>query len=165
MKTIKHTRQSVWVVQRYSHMVESFVVLDNARHDDQRNVMADIQAKGHCPFCPENLDLYHKQPIIREKEHWKITPIQWPYRHTKHHFLAISAYHAENIADLREGSFNELQEHLQWLEFTYKISTGGLAMRFGDVTQNGASVKHLHAHVIQPDPERGNDEKVRFKIG
>ena len=146
-------------------MSESFVVLGNARFDDQRQIMEDIEKNGHCPFCPENLDLYHKKPILREGDHWRVTPIQWPYKYTSNHFLAISSYHTESIADLKDGSFDELQQHLKWLEFTYKISTGGLAMRFGDVTKNGASVKHLHMHIIEPDPERNDDEKVRFKIG
>lgn len=145
-------------------MPGSFVNLDNARFDDQRDVMKSIERDEVCPFCPEHLHKYHKQPIVREGEHWKITPIQWPYEHTRAHLLAISAYHAESLNDLREGSFNELQEHFQWAEIEYRIAAGGLAMRFGDVTKNGASVRHLHVHIIVPSDDKSPVDKIRFKI-
>lgn len=145
-------------------MSESFVNLENARFDDQRDVMRAIEEDGVCPFCPEHLNTYHKQPLLREGEHWKITPIQWPYEHTSTHLLAIAAYHAEKLQDLRDGSFDELQKHFQWAETEYQIAAGGLAMRFGDVRLNGASVKHLHMHLIVPDPDKSPQAKVRFKI-
>ena len=145
-------------------MPESFVNLDNARFDDQRDVMRAIEEDGVCPFCPEHLHEYHKQPILREGAHWRITPIQWPYEHTSTHLLAISAYHAESLGDLRDGSFDELQKHFQWAELEFKIAAGGLAMRFGDVTRNGASVKHLHMHLIVPSEDKSPEDKIRFKI-
>ena len=145
-------------------MSESFVNLDNARHADQREVMEGIRERGECPFCEENLAKTHQQPILRQGEHWTLTPNQWPYNFTRSHLLAISRYHAENLGDLKEGSFDELQDHLQWAEVEFQVAAGGLAMRFGDVTQTGATVNHLHAHLIVPDEAKPADEKIRFKI-
>ncbi len=142
----------------------SFVNLDNARLDEQRRVMQDIAANAECPFCPENLPTYHKEPVLREGSQWTLTTNQWPYEFTRLHLLAISRYHAESLADLHEGSFDDLQQLFTWAETTYGIAAGGLAMRFGDVRINGASVKHLHAHLIVPDPNKPADAKVRFKI-
>lgn len=141
-----------------------FVNLNNARLDAQRATMKQIQENGECPFCTENLSKYHTEPILQDGEHWKLTRNQWPYEYTREHLLAISAYHAESLADLRDGSFDELQRHLQWAEFTFKVASGGLAMRFGDVTKNGATVRHLHAHLIVPSDNKQPDEKIRFKI-
>lgn len=142
----------------------SYVNLDNARFDDQRAVMKEIAENEHCPFCPENLQSYHKQEILRTGEHWTLTPIQWPYEFTQLHLLAISAYHAESLNDLKEGSFDELLKHFQWAELTYNIAAGGLAMRFGDVKRNGASIRHLHMHMIVPSDDKRPEDKIRFKI-
>lgn len=142
----------------------TFVNLGNARNDEQRGVMENIEATGDCPFCPDNLHKYHKEPILREGKHWLVTPNQWPYKHTRVHLLAIATYHAEDITDLREGSLDELQTHLQWASAEYQIAAGGLAMRFGSVDHNGATVRHLHAHIIVPELELGVGEEVRFRI-
>ena len=144
---------------------ESFVNLDNARLPEQRQVMTDIENNQECPFCPENLEKYHKEEILRKGAHWILTRNQWPYKNTDLHLLAIAAYHAEKLSDLREGSFNELQEHMVWAENEYNIIAGGIAMRFGDTSHNGATVRHLHAHLIVPSIDKPADEKVRFKIG
>jgi len=105
-----------------------------------------------------------KNPILRSGEHWFLTTNQWPYEHTRVHLLAIATYHAEQLQDLKPGSFDELQQHFTWAEEEFKIAAGGLAMRFGDTSRNGATVRHLHAHLIVPEVELGSDEKVRFKI-
>lgn len=140
------------------------VNLNNARFDDQRQVMQEIIAENVCPFCPDHLEKYHKEPILRRGEHWTITPNQWPYKHTRLHLLAIASHHAESLSDLKPGSMDELLAHFQWAELTYKVAAGGLAMRFGDAKKNGASVNHLHAHFIVPEENLPPDKKVRFKI-
>jgi ATP adenylyltransferase len=143
---------------------KEFVNLDNARHNDQRAVMEEIAQNEECPFCPEQLEKYHKQEILRKGAHWIITRNQWPYEHTDLHLLAIAAYHVEHLDELREGSFDELQGHLVWATHEFNVEAGGFAMRFGDIKENGATVRHLHAHLIIPSKERGPDDKVRFKI-
>jgi len=142
-----------------------FVNLDNARHPDQRRVMQDISSEGFCPFCPENLERHHHEEILRTGDNWTITPNQWPYDNTRTHLLAIATRHIETLGELPSGSFDELQSHLVWAERTYEAKFGGVALRFGDVTMSGASVKHLHAHFILPEDNLPRDKKVRFKIG
>jgi len=142
-----------------------FVNLDNARLDEQRQVMEEIERNEECPFCPEYLDKYHKQEILRKGAHWILTRNQWPYKNTDIHLLAIAAYHAEKLSDLKPGSFDELQDHLVWAENEFQVSAGGIAMRFGDTSHNGATVNHLHAHFIVPSTDKPDNEKVRFKIG
>jgi ATP adenylyltransferase len=143
---------------------KTFVNLENARNEHQRKVMTDIEHNGDCPFCPENLELYHKNPILRKGAHWLLTTNQWPYDNTERHLLAISNKHAESLADLDPQAFSELQEHFVWAEDEFKIAAGGIAMRFGDTQRNGASVRHLHAHLIEPKSDLSTDQKVRFKI-
>jgi diadenosine tetraphosphate (Ap4A) HIT family hydrolase len=146
-------------------MAKDFVNLDNARHDDQRDVMKGIAQDGVCPFDEEYLANYHKQPILRRGKYWTLTLNQWPYEHTRVHLLAIARLHVESLDALDAAAGEELFAHAQWAIKEYNIDFGGLAMRFGDVKQNGASVNHLHAHIIVPDAGRPADAKVRFKIG
>lgn len=142
----------------------SFVNLDNARHDDQREVMEKIVKNNECPFCEEHLQEYHKKEILRFGNNWLITYNQWPYKNTKLHLLAIARYHAEDVADLHDGAFDELMQHVAWAEKEFGFNSGGLCMRFGDVLKTGASVNHLHAHIIVPEENLSSDKKVRFKI-
>ncbi len=143
---------------------KSFVNLNNARLDEQRRVMQDIVENQECPFCPEYIDKYHKQKTLREGKHWRITKNQWPYKYTDIHLLAIANYHAEKLSDLKKGAFDELQEHMVWAEKEFKINTGGIGIRFGDMSGSGATVNHLHAHLIVPSADKPADKKVRFKI-
>lgn len=142
-----------------------YVNLENARNDNQRKIMDSIQEENECPFCPANLTKYHKKPILRKSPNWILTSNQWPYDHTAYHLLAIATYHAESLGGLKDGAGEELIELFKWAVDKYKISFGGLAMRFGDVTKNGASVKHIHCHLIAPEPSKNESDKIRFKIG
>jgi diadenosine tetraphosphate (Ap4A) HIT family hydrolase len=127
--------------------------------------MEGIQARGECPFCPDNLHKTHTEPLLIQGEHWTLTPSRWPYASAQTHLLAIAAYHAETLSDLKPGAFDELQEQFVWAQHEYDIKSGGLAMRFGDVALNGATVNHLHAHLIVPTPGTPREDKIRFKIG
>ncbi len=145
----------------------SFVDLSKARVAEQLEVMQAIEESGECPFCPENLERLSKVEVLRKGALWILGRNHWPYKNTTDHLLAIATYHAESIADLRPGAFDELQDHAVWAERELEIKSGGLCMRFGDITQNGATVNHVHAHIIVPRPHTADEEvdkKVRFKI-
>jgi diadenosine tetraphosphate (Ap4A) HIT family hydrolase len=144
-----------------------YVDLSKARVAEQLKVMEDIKQKGICPFCINEIDEFHKAKMIRKGKHWLITYNQWPYKHTQMHLLAIATYHAEKLSDLKKGALDELQEHIIWLEKELNIKTGAVCMRFGDITQNGATVNHIHVHLIVPVKHTDKtvvDKKVRFKI-
>lgn len=145
----------------------TYVDLNHARSEEQLEVMKGIRDRKECPFCTENLSKTHRQEILRKGAHWILTRNQWPYENTIEHLLAIANYHAETISDLREGAFEELQDHVSWAEKELDIKSGGVCIRFGDITQNGATVNHLHAHIIVPRPHTHDEtvaKKVRFKI-
>lgn len=144
---------------------QKFVDIENSRYDDQRQVMEQIVAAGHCPFCLENLRQYHKQPFIKETPHWIVTHNQWPYQHTKYHFLLILKSHKENLSELDAEEGAELFEILKWLDENYDLPGGGLAMRFGDTDYSAGTVKHLHAQFIIPDIDDPDFKPTRFKIG
>ncbi len=143
----------------------SFVDLDNARLDEQRQVMSEIADQQHCPFCLENLRKYHKQPILKEGKYWIITPNQWPYEHTKIHLLAIYKTHAERLHEIDPAAGAELIQMFGEIEKEQQIPGGGLAMRFGDTEHSSGTVRHIHAQFIVPDIDVPDYQPVRFKIG
>lgn len=144
-----------------------FVDIENARVDDQRDVMREIMSADHCPFCWENLEKYHKQAIIKEGKYWLVTTNQWPYVHTSLHLLLIYKSHAERLADLDPQAGVELLELVQWVEKHYQIPGGGVAMRFGDMNYSAGTVAHIHAQLLVPDIQAPDyDAKpVKVKIG
>lgn len=142
-----------------------FVDIDNAREDDQRDVMRKIIEQGHCPFCMENLRLYHKQPILKETKHWILTKNQWPYKNTRLHFLIILKTHAEHLQELTPEMGAELFEIVAWTEKEFDIPGGGFAIRFGDTDYSAGTVNHIHAQFIVPEINNPDFEPTRFKIG
>lgn len=139
--------------------------LDNARGDEQKQVMQDIMAADHCPFCHENLTKYHKQPILKEGTYWLVTTNQWPYPYTKLHLLFIYKEHVTHLPGMNPDAGRELIELAQWAQAEYDVPGGGLAMRFGDTDHSAGTVAHLHAQFLVPDLDHPTYEPVRIKIG
>lgn len=141
------------------------VDLDNAREKDQLEVMERIIEDGGCPFCQENFSKYNRQPILKMGKYWMVTTNQWPYKHTKHHFLLIHHDHIESISEMSSDAGAELIELTKWLIDEYQIPGGGLVTRFGDTNYSAGSVVHLHAQLIQPDLDDPEYMPTRVKIG
>ena len=144
------------------------VNLSTARREDQRKVMEKIEKADHCPFCRENLEKYHKNPILKEGKFWILTDNQWPYEKIKHQLLAIYKTHIEHLSEMNPAAGAELVE--MFAEETRKrnIPGGGVAVRFGRSEEGnyGSSVFHLHAHLVEPDlGALAPDEAWRFKFG
>jgi len=143
----------------------TYINVNNSRGDKQRAVMENIATAEHCPFCRENLAKYHQQTILKEGKFWIVTTNQWPYKHTKHHFLLIYKVHAVKLSDLSPSAGQELFELIAELEKNYAFKGGGLAMRFGDTDYSAGTIAHLHVQLIEPDIEAENFTAVRIKIG
>jgi diadenosine tetraphosphate (Ap4A) HIT family hydrolase len=148
-----------------SHNQTQFVDLENARVEEQRQEMQRIIEAGHCPFCPENVHLYHKQPNLKDGRFWFVTKNQWPYENVKLQLLAIYKSHAENLQELDPDAGEELLRFFAEIEKEMGVPGGAFAMRFGDTTHSAGSVKHIHAQFIWPDIEKPGFKSVRFKIG
>jgi ATP adenylyltransferase len=142
-----------------------FVDIKNARVAEQREVMEKILADGNCPFCSQNLFLYHKKPVLKEGMFWILTENQWPYENTKIHFLAIYKSHAEDLVDISYEAGAELLELFQWVTLNYSVPGGAMVMRFGDMKYSAGSVRHIHAHFLQPEIENKNYKALQFQIG
>jgi diadenosine tetraphosphate (Ap4A) HIT family hydrolase len=145
-----------------------FINLSAVRLEEQRAVMEEIKRQGHCPFCKENLEKYHKAPIWKEGEYWFFSDNQWPYEKVKHQLLAIYKTHVEHLSEINPEAGRELFQVFGEEAKRRGIPGGGLAIRFGSSEQGnyGSSVLHIHAHLIEPDlAALGESEAWKFKFG
>lgn len=119
-------------------------------------VIKGIAGDGVCPFCSEHLLAYHKKPIV-EKKYWWVTDNMYPYHPVRQHFLFIHKAHIEHIAEISDRALTELHAIIK----EKKIAGGAFVLRFGDTHFTGASVAHLHAHLVQSDPDHADYAKEK----
>lgn len=131
-----------------------------AKPVEYRGVIQEIASQGRCPFCPENFR-YHKHPVLKKKNDWLITKNSWPYAHTRDHFVIISASHKESLGELSLSDLTAVKSLADWAINRFKIKGGALAVRFGDTDYTGATVCHLHFHLIVPK----KSQTVNFPVG
>lgn len=131
---------------------------------DYEEVLATIQREQKCPFCPDNFR-HHRKPILEEHGSWFITEASWPYPDTQHHFLLIGRNHGETFNDLMVEDWLSIRMLVRWAVEKFNISGGGFALRFGETQYTGATVCHIHAHLIVPNMEGGKAKIVNFPIG
>lgn len=142
----------------------SHVNLEHARTADQKAVMQQIVQDGVCPFCQEHLLKYHPKPILKQGVYWLVTENAFPYGGARVHLLFIHLMHV-TLPPTNGDQFKELFEMIDWARGKYGILGGTLVMRFGENKYNGASVDHLHAHLVVGDADKPDHKGVRVKVG
>lgn len=139
-----------------------FLNHDQARTQEQKELMKKIEQDGVCPFCAEHFKTYHPKPVLKETDYWFVSTNMSPYEGTKHHFLFVyKPSHARSLIDLTSEAYADLLTLMQTIEKEYALEGGSFFMRFGDGKRTGSSVEHLHAHLIVRDGE----QFVRVKLG
>lgn len=134
--------------------MSEFVNLNNARPGTQyEKTITQIKQDGVCPFCPEQLAKYHKNPTIKETENWIMTDNMYPYKPVKNHVLFIHKKHITHANQITPEGWAELQTLANFLYSERKMIQGALVMRFGQTQHTGASVSHLHAHILESNPD------------
>jgi diadenosine tetraphosphate (Ap4A) HIT family hydrolase len=139
---------------------------DEARTREQKELMAQIEADGVCPFCAEHFRKYHPKPILKETDYWFVTENMSPYEGTSHHFLFVyKPSHVNALSLVSSEAGQDLFMLLSWVTETYSILGGSFFMRFGDMNWNGSSVEHLHAQLIVGKAKDDTAEALRVKLG
>jgi diadenosine tetraphosphate (Ap4A) HIT family hydrolase len=145
-----------------------FVNSDNTTHRPSGaygKVIDEIKKAGVCPFCPENLSKYHKNPVLKEGKYWVLTKNFYPYEGAKHHILIIHKKHIETFEEIIPEAWEEIRSLIGSFLKNEKIIGGTFVMRFGDTAHTGASVSHLHANLVSPDVEDKNRKPILARIG
>lgn len=149
-------------------MKKSFVNAYNSKRGGEegyKRIIDTIEKDGVCPFCPEHLLKYHKNPILEDGVYWLLTDNMYSYQGAKHQLLLIHKKHIESVLDLSEKAWGELFRLVRSETTKRGIRGGTLYIRFGDSSYTGASVAHLHANVISPDLENKNREPIMARVG
>lgn len=143
-----------------------FVLTEHARDEKQRKIMERIQTDGVCPFCAENFQKYHTEPIIKETENWIVTYNFSPYEGARYHFLFVyRPSHINFPSEMTDNSRIELFDLVEELAEKYNIEGGSFLLRFGDGMINGSSVEHLHAHLVVGERKADETEALKVKLG
>lgn len=174
------SEQSQWEEDPVSHLSYSFqefrrvaakkqlVDPTSARSDEYRDQLGEIAAAGVCPFCPDSFK-WHPNEVLQRNASWLITPIRQNYPNADLHFLLIGEDHVEHFLELSSESWGDLRDLVRWAcnEYGLKDKGGGFALRFGPTAFTGATVAHLHAHLIVPqiDEDTQRARVVNFPIG
>lgn len=145
--------------------MEKLLFIDkNSDRKEYSNVLKYDLAHHICPLCPNGL---HDSRRLKSLRGWNLVFNEFPYAHTRVHLLIIPEAHKLNFIDLTADDMNAVRELTDWAIEKFQIVGGGLALRFGKLEYSGASVHHLHFHVIAPEVDEKNDlsRVVWFGVG
>lgn len=135
-----------------------------ARKGEYEQVISAIEEEGECPFCPQNFK-YHKNPVLKKRGAWFITKSSWPYKNAAYHLLIIGEKHKEKFKELSPEDWENITFLVKWAIAKFRLAGGGFAMRFGDTMHTGATVCHIHGHLVVPKVSKDKSETVIFPIG
>lgn len=134
-----------------------------ARYEEQLLRMKDLESRGVCAFCPENVNVETTSPVELETKYWIVKKNDFPYKGSKHHLLIISKEHVDSLGKLDKASRHEFIDIISQLEKERKLLSYAVGIRSGDMRFNGGSVEHFHAHLVVGENNESS-EIVRFKM-
>ena len=136
----------------------------NARTAEQLAEMRRLDAAGICLFCPDGLARHARQQILFRTRHWSVTPNEFPYRGTRLHLLLVPDQHASDLLDLPDEVRQDFWQALGAVARQHQLSHYGLGVRNGDCRYTGATIGHVHAHVLVGDAEAADAPPVRMRF-
>ena len=128
---------------------KNFVNPHLAKTQDYAQVLQKAADKQICPFCAEHFN-HQTNAILFETDHWLSCKNNWPYDNTAFHFIIVAKRHLEELVDLLPSDWQEVHSLTQQLQEQNQIKGGALILRFGDTRFTGATVTHLHFHLVVP---------------
>ena len=142
----------------------SLYCTDNHRTDEQLKEMRRLEAAGICLFCPASLREHSRQQVIFETRHWAVTPNEFPYPGTRLHLLVVPHRHVSDMADLDDEALADFWTAVREIRGRYGLDHYGLGVRNGNCNFTGATIAHVHAHVLVGDPSLDPEVPVRMRF-
>jgi ATP adenylyltransferase len=136
----------------------------NTRTPQQLAEMRELEAAGVCLFCPGGLRQHAGQQILWRTRHWSVTPNKFPYRGTRLHLLLVPDAHAGDLLDLDAEVQHDFWIALATVRERYDLTYYALGVRNGDCRFTGATITHVHAHVLVGDPDVAAETPVRMRL-
>jgi ATP adenylyltransferase len=138
--------------------------LDNYRTAEQLAEMRRLEAAGLCLFCPEGLRSRSAQQVLFRTRHWTALPNDFPYAGTSLHVLLVPGQHVGDVLDLDADVQADFWVALAQVRERYGLTHYGLGLRNGDCRYTGATIVHVHAHVMVGDPAAEPEVPVRMRL-
>jgi ATP adenylyltransferase len=136
--------------------------MENYRTDAQLAEMRRLEAAGVCLFCPRELDRHAGAAGFLRTAHWTVMPNDFPYAGTSLHLLLLPRAHVRDMLDLAADAQADFFTALGAAREHYGFGHYGLGVRNGDCRYTGATIVHLHAHVVVAPPEPEAVVRMRF---
>lgn len=137
------------------------------RTEDQLKQMEDIAQRDICFMCPEHIDEFYTQKggLIAEGKYSYLVKNGYPYENTLHHLLIIPKAHITTLAEVSNDFWVEALDFYKKQVKDLGVKGAALAMRFGEPSLTGATVHHLHMHLVVPRPDiKPEDKPVKFRM-
>lgn len=135
------------------------------KRNEYVKTLEEIVSGGFCPFCEEHLFKHHRRPLLYKSTYWLVTENSWPYEGSRFHILFIARPHIETTEDMSPAMWADLQKLYRKLVKEKKMKGATLMIRSGDTRTTGASVNHLHAHLIVGGPRKKNAKPIKALVG
>jgi diadenosine tetraphosphate (Ap4A) HIT family hydrolase len=142
----------------------TFYCFENARTPDQVAEMRRLDAAGICLFCPDGLARHPPERIVLRTWHWTVLRNDFPYRGTRLHLLLVPRQHATDLTGLHADSQRDFWRVLAAVVRDHQLTYYGLGVRNGDCRYTGASIEHVHAHLLVGDPDPASAGPVRMRF-
>jgi ATP adenylyltransferase len=142
----------------------SLYCLENYRTAEQLAEMQRLEAAGMCLFCPDGLAAQNRQEVVLQTRHWSVTPNAFPYPGTRLHLLLVPGQHAGDLLDLDPEVQADFWTTLGLVRERFGLDYYGLGVRNGDCRYTGATIVHVHAHVLAGHRVAGPDGPVRMRF-
>lgn len=139
--------------------------MENFRSAEQLAEMQRLEAAGVCLFCPDGFQQQPAQRILWRTKRWTVTPNEFPYKGTALHLLVVPHEHVTDMLDLTAASQEDFWLTLKMIREQFNLKYYGLGVRNGDCRFTGATISHVHAHVlVAVDDESVGEVPVRMRF-
>jgi ATP adenylyltransferase len=126
----------------------SLYCFEHARTPEQLAEMRRLDEAGICLFCPEHLASHPQQRILLSTAHWSVTPNEYPYDGTSLHLLLVPHQHVGDLLELSDDARADFWAALAATAERHRLAHYSLGIRNGDCRFTGATIRHLHAHLL-----------------
>lgn len=132
-----------------------------ARNPAYLRLLEEAERRGECPFCPPS------ETVLDCFGGWVAVASRFPCEGTSVHLLLIPERHITKLDELTAVDIETVFTLARRAVAGRLIPGGALFLRFGDTSYTGATIHHLHFHLIQPqaDAATGKVTVVQVPIG
>ncbi len=152
-------------------MSEKLQDLSNTREVMQRQIMEELAQTGECFLCEDVIARISEKykgvatAPFYHGNHWFIKDNDFPYEGSKLHLLIVPKRHVSKLEDLSPAEFLELQQMIMWVNTTYDVPGAALFIRYGETSYTGATLSHMHFHVMHGVEKQDGTEAILVKLG